>query len=424
MIIKDYKIGPITLHTIKSNKFRQCHMEIIFQQEVDKKDLTKRSFLFEMLTENNKNYPTRRDLVLHLEELYNTFLYSVTSRVGKTILTSYCIDFINPKYANKYFLKEVLNLPFDMLKNINATNNEFDQTTFDLIKKRLELDIKSINENPKKRSIVEALQEMDSRSVSSYRVNGTLEELEKITPSNIYEYYEKILNHDLIDIYIIGDLCMDEVADIIRNYSFFDVLKTKKTPLLVDNKLRKKPLIKQGFMDISQANLSIILNINNMTDFERNYVARIYNSILGSGSLECKLYKYLRNENSLCYNVSSMYQKFDQLFIIHTAINKENYSLALKLIKKSLKEMELGKFDEDDINNAKEMIYQSLDSSFDTPGRIVDNIVFQNIADLDPIEKRYEEYKKVTKKDIVNFAKKVSINTIYLLSEGEDDGKN
>lgn len=419
MICKTYKIGPINLHAIKCNKFRQCHMEIIFRNEIVKEELIKRSFLFEMLTENNKNYKTRRELVLHLEELYNTYLYSVTSRVGKTIVTSFCIDFINPKYTKGSFLNDVLYLPFDMLKNPNVTNNEFDINTFNIIKKRLELDIKSVNEDPKKRSIIEALKEMAEESVSSYSVNGELEDLETVTPSNLYEYYENILNHDLIDIYIIGDLNMDEVSEIIKDYSFFNVLKDKKTEILVENKLRKKALCKNGYMNISQANLAIILNINNMTEFERNYVARVYNGILGAGALETKLYKYLRNENSLCYNVGSMYQKFDQLFIIHTAIDKNNYNLSIKLIKKALKEMETGKFNEEDINNTKEMIYSSLDSSFDTPGRIVDNIFFQNITSLDPIEIRYEKYKSVTKKDIINFAKKVSINTIYLLSDGD-----
>lgn len=419
MICKTYKIGPINLHTIKCNKFRQCHMEIIFRNEIVKEELIKRSFLFEMLTENNKNYKTRRELVLHLEELYNTYLYSVTSRVGKTIITSFCIDFINPKYTKGSFLKDVLYLPFDMLKNPNVTNNEFDVNTFNIIKKRLELDIKSVNEDPKKRSILEALKEMDEESESSYSVNGKLEDLETVTPSNLYEYYENILNHDLIDIYIIGDLNMDEVSEIIKNYSFFNVLKDKKTEILVENKPRKKALCKSGYMNISQANLAIILNITNMTEFERNYVARIYNGILGAGTLETKLYKYLRNENSLCYNVGSMYQKFDQLFIIHTAIDKNNYNLSMKLIKKALKEMVTGKFTDEDIDNTKEMIYSSLDSSFDTPGRIVDNIFFQNITSLDPIEIRYEKYKSVTKKDIINFAKKVSINTIYLLSDGD-----
>ena len=70
-------------------------MEIIFRNDVKKDELTFRSFLFEMLTENNKFYKTRRELVLKMEELYNTYLYSVTSRVGNTVLTSFCLEMQN-----------------------------------------------------------------------------------------------------------------------------------------------------------------------------------------------------------------------------------------------------------------------------------------------------------------------------------------
>ena len=419
MIYKDYKIGPINLHTIKTDKFRLCHMEIIFRNEIIKEDLAKRSFLFEMLTENNKTFPKRRDLILHLEELYNTYLYSVNSTVGSTILTSLCLDFIDPKYTKGDYLKEVLFLPFDIINNPNVNNNEFDTITFDVVKKRLELDIKSVNENPKKKSIVEALKEMDDQSVSSYLINGELKDLERITPSNLYEYYETILNHDLIDIYIIGNLDMDKVAEIIRSYSKFNIIKDKETKLFVDNKTRKKVKIASGYMDISQANLAIILNLSDLTKYERDYVINVYNGILGSGALDSKLYKYLREENSLCYNVSSMYQKYDQLLIIQTAINKENYNLAVKLIKKALKEMELGKFSENEIDNSKEMITSSLNFSQDNPGSILDNYLYQNIAGLDPIEIRKEKYLNVTKNDIIKLAKKIKINTIYLLSDGD-----
>lgn len=419
MIYKDYKIGPINLHTIKCDKFRLCHMEVIFRQDVVKEDLTKRSMLFEMLTENNNTYKERRKLVLHLEDLYNTYLYSVTSRVGKTILTSLCLDFIDPKYTKGEFLPKVLSLPFDIINNPNVKNNEFDINTFNVVKKRLELDIKSVNEDPKKKSIMESLKETDNESVSAYSINGEIEDLERITPSNLYEYYKQVLNHDLIDIYIIGNLDMYEVANIIKDYSEFNVIKEKNTQLLVDNKIRKKIKKSSGYMNISQANLAIILNLNNLSKFERDYVTNVYNNILGSNSLDSKLYKYLREKNSLCYNVTSMYQKYDQLLIIHTAINKENYNLAVKLIKKALKEMQQGKFLEDAIDNAKNMIMSSLSYNQDNPGSIVDNYLFQNIAELDPIEVRKEKYKTVSKNDIVNLAKKIKINTIYLLSDGD-----
>ena len=195
MIYKEYKLGPIILHTIKCDKFKQCHMEIIFRNEIDKKNLTKRSMLVEMLTENNKTYPKRRDLILKLEDLYNTFIYSINSKVGKEVITSFCTDFIDPKYTKGDYLKSVIELSFDMLNNPNVKNNEFDKETFELVKKRIALDINSINEDPERKSIMACLEAMDKSSISSLPINGFIEDLEQITPSNLYEYYKQMLHH-------------------------------------------------------------------------------------------------------------------------------------------------------------------------------------------------------------------------------------
>ena len=78
-----------------------------------------------------------------------------------------------------------------------------------------------------------------------------------------------------------------------------------------------------------------------------------------------------------------------------------------------------GKFSENDLNDAKEIISSSLNSCYDNPGRIVDNYLFQNIAGLESVEIRKEKYQKVTKKDIINLAKKIKLNTIYFLSNKE-----
>ena len=149
MVYKAEKHGPYTLHTIKTNKFKLCHMEIIFRNNIEKEDITKRNILFDILTESSKKFPTKRSLSLKLEDLYNAHLYSVTSKVGNAILTNVCMDFINPKYTEKEILEETLKLPFEMLFNPLATNKEFNAKTVEIAKKRTKGDIKSIKENPR-----------------------------------------------------------------------------------------------------------------------------------------------------------------------------------------------------------------------------------------------------------------------------------
>ncbi len=418
MVYKEEKHGPYTLHTIKTNKFKLCHMEIIFRNNVVKEDITKRNILFDLLTESNKDYPTKRSLTLKLEDLYNTSLYSVTSKVGNAVITNVCLDFINPKYTEDIVLEETLKLPFDMIFKPLAANKEFNPKFVEIAKKRAEADIKSIKENPKKYAILEAIKTLGDNTSSSYSNVGTISDLEKITPESLYKYYEEVLKNDYIDIYIIGDLDMNKVSEIISNYAKFKVIKNHDFGFYVEN-LKRKPVVKTENFIYVQTNIIVILNLNKLTDYEKKYVANIYNLILGGGSLETKLYRRLRTENSLCYNVNSMYQKYDGLILISTAVDINSEDIAIKLIKQAIKDM-TNNITEEELNQAKELINSALTMNMDNIGKIVDNYFYKNISDLDDYETRLETFKKVTVEDLYNLSKKVSISTIYSLVGGEE----
>ena len=69
----------------------------------------------------------------------------------------------------------------------------------------------------------------------------------------------------------------------------------------------------------------------------------------------------------------------------------------------------------------KELIKTTLNMSLDNPGRIIDNYLFKNLYGLDDIEIRINKYSNVTKEEIINFAKKVKLNTILCVRDGENE---
>ncbi|MBQ3021240.1 MAG: insulinase family protein [Bacilli bacterium] len=418
MIQKKYKKDTYNIYTIKTDKFKTCHMEIVFRNNINKDEVTLRSVLTEMLVETSKNRPTRKEMIIELENLYNSYFYGITNRIGNSVLTSLCFDFINPKLVNEDIDNFIL-FPLDTVFNPNVKDNEFDKTTLEYIKERVKKDIESIIEDPKKYSINKLLTNMCEFTASGIDINGNIEDLDLITPTSLYNYYNEMIKHDYIDIYIIGDLDMDYVSTLIENNLKLNIYKDHEITYEVENKLTNKPIKVYDNYDFSQENICIGLNIDNITQYEKNYVAHIYNMILGGGSLETKLYNRLRNENSLCYNCSSIYQKFDNLIILHTAISKENENLAIKLMKKALHDM-IENLSEDEIENAKKLITTTLNMSEDVPGRIIDNYIFKNLYGLEDIEVRIKKYNNVTKKEIINFAKKVKLNTILCVRDGEN----
>lgn len=418
MEYKRLSMGGYNLHLIKTDKFKMCHIEVIFRNNVVIKDITKRNFLTKILSENTYEYPTRRKLLLRLEDLYDAGIYSYTAKVGGCITTSFGADFLNPIYTDKNNTKEVIKLLFDVIFKPNVRNNEFDIKTFNLIKSRMKDNINSVIENPARLAVINALSKLGD-TVSAYSNIGNLKDLDEITPENLYKYYEEMLNNDYVDIFVVGDLDMDEVKEDIYSYAKFNIIKTHNVQMQVQSpKIREKKYVENT--KAVQSNIVMILNLNDLTPYERKYVANLYNYILGGGSIKSKLYKKLRLDNSLCYGVNSYYHKYNSLILINTGVDVNAKDKAISLIKETIKEMK-NNISEDELEKAKELIISTLNYINDDIGRIVDNYYYEYLNEIDPIEERIKKFKEVTLDDIYALSKKVSISINYTLQGGYNE---
>ncbi len=420
MIFKTYKCNSYNVHTIKTDRFKTIHMEIIFRKELIKEELPYYAFLIDMLMESSKNYPKKRNLIIKMEELYKLMIYGSTVKTGDVLNSNIMVDFIDPKYIEEEgYLEKVIEFVFDVIQNPNATNEEFDLKQFNFIKERLKKEIKSINDNPFKVSVKSALNAMDENSKSAYSLMGSIEEVNEITPASLYKYYKKLFKDNVCDIFIIGNIDADDMVALINKYFKHRYLNQNKLSLMVDNKEKKKVTNASDESKNIQANLVMIYNVNNLDDVEKHIKFQVFNYIFGSGGLTSKLYKKIREENSLCYGISSMFLKYDQLLVIHISLDNKNIKKAISLVKKCLKEMVNGIFLEEDLADAIKNINLALDYTYDNNSSLLNNYVFNVFDNLPLIEDRKKELTKIKKEDVINVAKKLKLNTIYVLN-GKD----
>lgn len=418
MIYKQHKMGAYNIHTIKTERFKNIQIEVVFRNNIEKERTPIRATLFDVLMDNNKNYPTNRDLILRQEELYNCYPFSVTYKLGNEIITSVGMDMLNPKYADYNYLSDAISFLFDIIFNPNLKDDEFDEKTINMIKTRNIAEIKTEKENPGMYAFDRALQAMDKDSVTAIKVLGEVEDIESITSKQLYEEYNNILEHDYVDIFVIGDFEENEMIDIISKYAKFTTIKTHEITTEVENRTVKKIKEVKEESNNSQSHIVMVLNALNLTNYEKKYAFQLFYMILGGGSLDTKLYQKLRGENSLCYGLRSYYEKHDNLLLITTSVDKKNVSLAIKLIKETIKEMKDQVTDEE-VSNAVNNIVSSINMTLDSPGRIIDEYLFRYITDLDDIDTRIETYKKVTKEEVMSLINKISLNTIFVLEGGD-----
>lgn len=400
------------LHLIKTDKFKTLFFKFVFRDDLIKEDVTIRNLLINMLDESTSKYNTNRLLNIRKEELYDLSTNFRNRRVGNQILSELSFEMIDTLYTEKSCLYETI----DFIKEV-IFNPLFTLEKLNLDKKLLYDDIKELDTIPSVKVLLSLKRTMDSNNSFSIQTSGYLDDLEKITLDDIKTYYKKFINNSLIDIYVVGNIDFYEIEKLITENIKFNTIKKEKDSIYNNYINKKKAIaIKEDDSNYKQSKLCIGLNIKNPSDTDIKYNAILYNMILGN-SPESLLFNNVREKKSLAYDVTSSYFKNDNIIIITTGINKENYKLCIDAIKCEIKNIENGNFTSSHLENCKTLIKSILKESFDFQNTITEYYFGLSYLKLDNIEHQTENIDKVTKEDIIEFSKKVKIDSIYFLKE-------
>ena len=419
MDYKLFKYNNINIHTVKTDKFKNCSIEVMFRNKIDKDKITSLNALIDIMTYSCKKYPTRRDLAIAMENLYSTSIRGGNTRLGNYLFTSFVVDFLNPKYCDDNYLNDVLDLFHDVLFDPNIKDKKFDLRSFNIVKNKLQSTIETEKENPLKYAVLRSHYHMDKDSLSSISLCGNLKDLKKISINNLVNTYNDLFNNSFCEVFIIGNIDMNEIVKLFKKKFSFNSNKEKINNLLIHNKLANKVKNVEEIGHYEQDSFLMLFNLDKLSEKEKNFVFPIYNSILGSGGLTSKLYKYIREENSLCYNLFSNYQKYDSLLMIYVGLNAKDKDKCISLVNKALDEMKNGLFSDEEIDNAKKGIINNIFISLDSPGGMINNY-FMNVIDNIPLpDERIKIYNSITKEEVIKLANKIKLNTIYILKGSE-----
>ncbi|MDD2391317.1 MAG: pitrilysin family protein [Bacilli bacterium] len=414
------------VHFVKTDRFKNVGIRINFKQKLTKEEITKRNLLVNILFESTKNYPTRRLVDIRREELYDVGFGVNTTMSGKYNIMSFNAFFLNDKYTEPNNLEESLKFFLEFIFNPNVVDNKFDKKTFNNAKNVLENDIKQFDDNPTVYSKYRCLSEMNKGGILSYKSVGYLEDLKKLDEKDIYEYYKEVIKKDIVDIFVIGDFDQKVFKDVFDKYLMINTVKKQSEPHYFEHqKIKTKSRTIKEKKDYEQSTLVLGFKLDKLTDFEKKYVSIIYNYILGGGA-DSKLFKEVREKNSLCYGISSSISVVNNTMMITAGIDANQYKKATKIIKQVLKDMTLGNFKDEDIEAGKKTYLSSFKELEDSISAIINLYASYEYLNFDLLELRKKEILKVTKSMIVNFSKKINLDTIFLLEGGsnEEDTSN
>ena len=415
-----FEMGSYNLHIIKTDHFKTVNTRIMFKRKAKKEEINYRNFLSLMLLESTKKYKTHKEIEVKCEELYALNVRSESFLSGNYSVMSFDSVFLNEKYTEKGLFKEIFDFLFQLTLDPNVDNKAFDTNSFNNVKNVLINNLESYKDVPSYYSRKRILELAGKNTPLELKSEGYLETINEVNEKNLFEYYQKIIKTDNIDIFIIGDVDEEYLKKLIKETIPINTLKKpSETHYIEHKKIRKRALIEKEKGDFRQSQLLLAYKLDKLTDFEKQYVIPIYNYILG-GAPDSKLFKNIREKKSLCYSISSGHIMIANLILITAGIDAKNYKKTVTLIRKQVKDMEKGLFDESDIEKAKLIFLNSYKELTDNPAVIMSIYMLHEYLNRDLLDDRIKKTKTVTKDMIVSVAKKVHLDTIFFL-EGDND---
>lgn len=417
MKFETINMGSYNLHLIKTKKFKTITIDVDFYRKIEKEEITRRNLLKMVLLDSSKNYKTEKELIIESENLYDIKISSSISRIGSFSNLSFQTKFINELYTEEKLGKESIIFFLDLIFNPNIKDNAF--VNIEKQKNKLKEQILSIKDNKIKYSYLLLMEKMKNMPYS-YNTFGNIEDLEEINGKNLYDYYKEVLQKDNIDVFVLGDFDTAKIKEIFKNYFKIVSYKKENKHLLVKELTPRKRIVKyHEYDEVNQAQLLILCSLNNLTDYERKYVIKLYNEILG-GSSSSMLFNTVREEKSYCYYINSSVKAYDNILVINSGIEKKNIDNAVKLIKKQMNLIASGKIDPNLISSSKETIISAIRQVSDSPLGVINTYFSKILVGTEDEDIRIEKFSNITKEDLIAVAKKVKMHTLLTLEDKEE----
>lgn len=413
----------IKMHCIKTDKFKTNLIAVFLTTKLNRENVTKNALVSTVLRRGSKNMNTQEEISKQMEEMYGASFDCGLDKTGDNQVLKFYIEVLNdkflPKITDEDLLENAVKRMLEIVFNPYIENESFKEEYVEQEKNNIQKIIEGKIDNKARYALDRCIEEMYKNQPFGLYKFGYVEDLKTLNGKNLYEYYKKLINECKIDIFVSGNID-DKIEKTISEDENIQKLENRDAnyiqPAITNKEIPDKENIVTESMEVTQGKLVLGLDVDiDKEDFK--YDTLIYNSLLG-GTATSKLFQNVREKAHLAYVASSSYLRNKSNIFINCGIDIPNYEKALELIRKQIEDMKKGDFTDEEIQNAKKGIIATIKTIEDEQDTEVSYYFGQELSNKRVSVKDYiEKIEKINKKDIIDIANKITINTIYFLKD-------
>lgn len=411
------------LHVTNTNKFKNTVISIKFKNDLKRDTSTLRSLLSMVLLGGTKNLPSIKDLAIYLEDRYGANLSTNVSTKGKAQIIHLTSSLVNEKFIveKEDLFQQQLTLMNDILFYPYLVDGVFSSSIVTQKKRELQERLAAMKDDKYSYALDRTLDIMGKGQVLEVSGVGYEEDIAKLTAKDLTAALHDMIMHDTIEIYAIGDFSETDLQALKQAFHFperqnhYDAAWTFTN---IDGKHKDEVEIQD--LTQSKFNMGFVVNCDFLNpDHE---AMTIFNGIFGAFS-HSRLFKNVREKNSLCYYIQSNYDAFNGIMMVSCGIEADKEQAVKEIVLAQLKDIQEGHISDEELHITKMMFANSLQKSQDEASSM---IVMQYNRDLVNKKETIDDYANkllaVTKEDVIRVSQQVTLDTTFFLKGAQEDG--
>jgi predicted Zn-dependent peptidase len=410
----------VSLHIRQTTQFKTVNFSLKWRTALTEQAAAERTVLSNVLQHSNELFPTSAAYRSYLDDLFGTVLYFDTTKRGDEHTLLLNAETVNDQYlAHGNVLNEVLELLHTAIFKPNFENGVFKQSIVEREKEMVIQRIQSIFDDKSRFAQQRLMKIMRPNHPASISANGTLETVQAITPESLTAAYQAMIENDVIDIYVVGDVDVEEMtAKLQQALPFTDREGFEKQPVAATQKpeqayTKEQQEMKQGKLHIGYSTPVVFGH----EDFPK---MQIFNGIFG-GYAHSKLFMNVRERESLAYYASSSYASQYGLLFVVSGIEPSNEEKAKEVIAEQLQIMQDGDITDLELAQTKAMLINQIKEALDSArGQIEIYDQYKGLNEHFNVELWTSRWQSVTKEDVQRMAQQIELEATYFLCGKED----
>lgn len=417
----DLKQG-IKVHMIHTDLYKTNMVCMIMTVPLNKENVTKNALLPFMLRRGTEHFPDQYILNRELENMYGASFDCGIDKMGDNQILKFYIDTIHNEYTfeDENILEKSIQMLLDIVFNPIFKDGKFKSDFLEIEKENLRKVIESKIDEKDSYALEKCISSMYKEQGFGIYKYGYVEDIENITVEDLTEHYKKIIQEAKIDIFLSGSFDENQVIDILEKDENIRKLRPRIGNYILNNEYTESKQKVENFFEIEESmNVTqgkLVLGLDILSSMENlQGTAIVYNAILGDGATSM-LFQNVREKSGLAYSTRSRLVKQKLNIFIQCGIQIENYEKALNIIQEQLNNIKLGNFTDEQIENAKSYLIAGVKSAEEEQDTEIIFYIGQEISKTNlSLEEYVEKIKNVSKKDIMELANNIQINTVYFL---------